>query len=678
MTFKEKRMGEKILDILLDILIIIFGIILLVSIYNNIQIKIFKNDYSSLFGYSTFEVKTGSMAHEIEVGDYIIVKYSNDIKLNDIITYKKDDAIITHRVIEKYNNTYITKGDANNTKDEPVSSEQIIGKVVKVLPHYGIIRKTILNPIVLIALIISVYLISYTIRNLKNNKNDNSSLKEKLDNIITSLINKVNEKEKVPVKKTVLEVVETRTLESETLNKEESNTEDEKDDSELENNDDIIDEDEEEIIPLEPEDVEKTMFFRMISVNKDDVSGAYKKNKNKYIEEVTEDSNISDEELETKTDKEVKKCITQLKAKKKKFKNLIDKIMYIKEDEINSIINIFNSKEKQLVNESTIKETLLKTYIYAKYYGLYENEIISYGQKSSVKKINEILKIKAEDMISKYKGNDKLYEDKVDKYIKYFKLINIIEYKNTTLTDIPSKRETYKNELLPVFKSDITSGLELMDMVNKIIIVQKVHSRIINESLNKLDSNTFELLIEQLGKDMYAINLKHNITFSKIYSDYIVDKTYTEGIIAEDKAMITVTMIVSILIDNMFSGELKNKYFIYIPGSMYEKRNKLEKIFGMFDDDFARNNIVVVNDFDEVVKNKKAIKELKKKGYKFAIAFNEESTVNQRNASAIGLSEYIIVDKNTFKSLELNNYIPEELNDNIINDDAYSKIIDGR
>ena len=49
----------------------IFGIILLVSIYNNVQIKILGNKYSSFFGYSTFEVQTGSMADTINPGDWI-------------------------------------------------------------------------------------------------------------------------------------------------------------------------------------------------------------------------------------------------------------------------------------------------------------------------------------------------------------------------------------------------------------------------------------------------------------------------------------------------------------------------------------------------------------------------------------------------------------------------------
>src|SRR5574344_402147 len=128
MNKRKANIYEKILNIALDILIVIFGFILLVSIYNNIQIKILGNSYSSFFGYSTFEVQTGSMADAINPGDWIIVKYAKNVKLNDIITFEKDGDFITHRVVEVYKETYVTMGDANNSKDDAISKNQVVGK----------------------------------------------------------------------------------------------------------------------------------------------------------------------------------------------------------------------------------------------------------------------------------------------------------------------------------------------------------------------------------------------------------------------------------------------------------------------------------------------------------------------------------------------------------------------
>ena len=65
-------------------------------------------------------------------------------------------------------------------------------------------------------------------------------------------------------------------------------------------------------------------------------------------------------------------------------------------------------------------------------------------------------------------------------------------------------------------------------------------------------------------KNMYAVELEHNIAFSKIYSDYIVDKTYTEGVVAEDKLAVLLTLLSSQIVNNMINNEFDKKYVIYM------------------------------------------------------------------------------------------------------------------
>ena len=113
-------------------MILIFSIILLISIYTWIQAKVLRNKYTDFFGYSFFEVQTNSMAETINAGDWIIVKLTKRVKLNDVITYELGDDYVTHRIVEVRNGTYITSGDNNNTEDDaPVNREQIVGKGVK-------------------------------------------------------------------------------------------------------------------------------------------------------------------------------------------------------------------------------------------------------------------------------------------------------------------------------------------------------------------------------------------------------------------------------------------------------------------------------------------------------------------------------------------------------------------
>ena len=165
---KNKKVS-KIIDILLNILIVFFAVILFFSLYMGFQIKVLKNDYANFFGYTFFETQTGSMKDTINPGDWIVVKITKDVKTGDIVTYKLDNSYITHRIVEMYKGTYITKGDNNPSKDGPVDESQIIGKVTKVLPTFGIIRKTIFNKKIILLLIVVLFLINIFMKDDKDN-----------------------------------------------------------------------------------------------------------------------------------------------------------------------------------------------------------------------------------------------------------------------------------------------------------------------------------------------------------------------------------------------------------------------------------------------------------------------------------------------------------------------------
>ena len=195
MNNQKESVIEKIINYVLDILIFVFGIVLLISLYISIQTKVFKNDYANFFGYSIFEVQTGSMSGTIEAGDWIIVDLSKKPKLNDIVTYESNGNFITHRVIEIYGSTYVTMGDANSAKDDPIDGEEIVGTVSKILPRLGIIRKTLFNPVVLIAVIIVLFVLNWTFKNKNNVKTKESVNKVVLNmkDVLIKLIDKIKE-----------------------------------------------------------------------------------------------------------------------------------------------------------------------------------------------------------------------------------------------------------------------------------------------------------------------------------------------------------------------------------------------------------------------------------------------------------------------------------------------------
>lgn len=145
-------------------------LILFFVIYNFISIKVLKKDYPNLFGYALFEVISGSMSPSIEKGDLIVVDVDSGYNEGDIITFISDGAFITHRVIDIDDNVVITRGDANNSVDNPVSKDKIIGKVLKIIPNFGLWIKILTTPKVTVSIVITIFLIMFSFSYIKDDK----------------------------------------------------------------------------------------------------------------------------------------------------------------------------------------------------------------------------------------------------------------------------------------------------------------------------------------------------------------------------------------------------------------------------------------------------------------------------------------------------------------------------
>lgn len=157
------KIFEKIAHILLNIIIAFVFLIVLIVGYNYINLQLMHKDYTNFFGYATFEVSTGSMAPTLNVYDIILVQITKDVQIGDIITYKQDNELITHRIMEIEGDTFITKGDANNTEDKAITKDAVIGKVISVYPRIGIWAKVFTEPNVLISIFITLILIGLAI-----------------------------------------------------------------------------------------------------------------------------------------------------------------------------------------------------------------------------------------------------------------------------------------------------------------------------------------------------------------------------------------------------------------------------------------------------------------------------------------------------------------------------------
>lgn len=155
----KKTKKINMLGCILNILITVVVVITIIGLYYMAQVKILNKDYANIFGYTFFEVATGSMANTINIGDIVVVKVNEAFKENDIIVYKEENSFITHRVIKIDGQDLITRGDANNSEDKPIKSDQILGKVIYIIPKIGIWRRVLASPEILGMIIISIILL---------------------------------------------------------------------------------------------------------------------------------------------------------------------------------------------------------------------------------------------------------------------------------------------------------------------------------------------------------------------------------------------------------------------------------------------------------------------------------------------------------------------------------------
>ena len=155
----KKTRKINMLGCILNILITVVVVITIIGLYYMAQVKILNKDYANIFGYTFFEVATGSMANTINIGDIVVVKVNETFKENDISVYKEENSFITHRVIKIDGQDLITRGDANNSEDKPIKSDQILGKVIYVVPKIGIWRKVLASPEILGMIIIFIILL---------------------------------------------------------------------------------------------------------------------------------------------------------------------------------------------------------------------------------------------------------------------------------------------------------------------------------------------------------------------------------------------------------------------------------------------------------------------------------------------------------------------------------------
>jgi len=117
--------------------IVLLILILLLNAYLLVMQLGFKVKLPKVFGFGQVIVISGSMEPTLSAGDLLIIREVFQYQADDVVTYEWGNSLCTHRIVSITGDQMITKGDANNTVDEPTATTLIEGKVVFRIPKFG-------------------------------------------------------------------------------------------------------------------------------------------------------------------------------------------------------------------------------------------------------------------------------------------------------------------------------------------------------------------------------------------------------------------------------------------------------------------------------------------------------------------------------------------------------------
>lgn len=82
-------------------------------------------------------VVSNSMEPVLSVNDLIVTKKEKSYNVRDVIVYRTNDESVVHRIVSINQQEIITKGDANDYEDKPITLDSVYGKLIFSIPYVG-------------------------------------------------------------------------------------------------------------------------------------------------------------------------------------------------------------------------------------------------------------------------------------------------------------------------------------------------------------------------------------------------------------------------------------------------------------------------------------------------------------------------------------------------------------
>lgn len=158
---KDNIKSKKLIKTIIRITLLVFAALIIgLNIYSINASQLAGDTVPMPFGIGAAVVLSGSMEPELSVGDLLVVTWRETYKIGDVVVYQDGRMAVTHRIIAISEDEIITRGDANNAEDAPITQDQIKGEVVLAIPLVGYAIGAIKTPLgTLCILVLAIFLL---------------------------------------------------------------------------------------------------------------------------------------------------------------------------------------------------------------------------------------------------------------------------------------------------------------------------------------------------------------------------------------------------------------------------------------------------------------------------------------------------------------------------------------
>lgn len=141
---KKKKLSVSVLKIASEVVSIFLIVFFIIVVFSSVTGK--GQNGIGIGPFKIYAIITGSMQPAIKQGDAVLVMSvpKDELHIEDVITFmpgENENIMVTHRIVSYGDDEdlFITRGDANNADDSPVHYNNVVGKVVCIIPLLGVL-----------------------------------------------------------------------------------------------------------------------------------------------------------------------------------------------------------------------------------------------------------------------------------------------------------------------------------------------------------------------------------------------------------------------------------------------------------------------------------------------------------------------------------------------------------